>query len=137
MRLPVRELARMKRASASGWKALSVWPRGSDWVIWAPQSGAEGRLSRRMKIAPIHPLTALRGIAAWWVVIYHFRKFMPVAPDSPWMLFAGQGFLAVDLFFVLSGFVLQINYGPSLNGFGAKEVRDFAVGRLARVYPLH
>lgn len=65
-------------------------------------------------------LDSLRGIAAIAVAWYHYR------PN--W-----GGYLAVDFFLVLSGFVLSHSYlyGKRLD-FGS-----FLVSRLARLYPLH
>lgn len=71
------------------------------------------------------------------MVFYHFREHLPLGPSGLPFFVAGQGYLAVDLFFVLSGFVIQLNYGPSLSRLSASAVRRFAVARFARVYPLH
>ncbi|AQR72332.1 acyltransferase [Sphingomonas sp. LM7] len=84
----------------------------------------------------IAPLTGLRGIAAIAVLLYHI-------PHSPafaeWgMLLFSRAYLAVDLFFILSGFVISIGYyervvkRPSWASYG-----DFLLNRLARVWPLH
>ena len=50
----------------------------------------------------IIPLESLRGIAAVLVVIYHFNPAQQLLRD-PVIL---HGYLMVDLFFVLSGFVI-------------------------------
>jgi peptidoglycan/LPS O-acetylase OafA/YrhL len=81
-------------------------------------------------------LTSIRGLAAWWVVLFHLRLLL-----APWLPAAairllGQGNLAVDLFFVLSGFVIALNYGERLAG-DWRATGDFLVRRLARIYPLH
>lgn len=81
-------------------------------------------------------LTSIRGIAAWWVVLFHLRLLLaPWLPDAAIRLL-GQGNLAVDLFFVLSGFVIALNYGDRLAG-DWRATGDFLVRRLARIYPLH
>jgi peptidoglycan/LPS O-acetylase OafA/YrhL len=49
-------------------------------------------------------------------------------------LFPG-GYLSVDVFFVLSGFVLSLNYGGAISS-GAIDARAFIVARFARLYPL-
>jgi peptidoglycan/LPS O-acetylase OafA/YrhL len=81
----------------------------------------------------IATLTALRGIAAWWVVFYHFREYFP--PGGFFFKFASGGYLAVDLFFVLSGFVIALNY--PFNQLDVHKVKLFLIARLARIYPLH
>jgi peptidoglycan/LPS O-acetylase OafA/YrhL len=65
-----------------------------------------------------HTLDAMRGFAAAAIVIYHLGRPNP------------YGFLAVDLFFVLSGFVLAHAYGSRL-GF-----RELMIARLLRLYPM-
>jgi peptidoglycan/LPS O-acetylase OafA/YrhL len=84
----------------------------------------------------IPALTSIRGIAAWWVVLYHFREYLP-APSPEWLLaLIARGYLAVDLFFILSGFVLALNYAESFQANLAGAVGFYRL-RLARIYPLH
>jgi peptidoglycan/LPS O-acetylase OafA/YrhL len=81
-------------------------------------------------------LTSIRGIAAWWVVLFHLRLLLvPWLPPAAIRLL-GQGNLAVDLFFILSGFVIALNYGDRLGG-GWRSIADFLFRRFARIYPLH
>jgi peptidoglycan/LPS O-acetylase OafA/YrhL len=72
-------------------------------------------------------LDGLRGLAAIWVFLYHLSD--TGGPNR--ML----GQLGVDLFFVLSGFVLSYVYADRLNS--ASDYRRFLHARLARIYPLH
>lgn len=83
--------------------------------------------------AHIKPLTALRFFAAFWVVLYHYWPKLDVG-FTPAV--AQKGYLGVEAFFVLSGFILCHVY---LRGFGEGRFRygDFLWNRLARVYPLH
>jgi peptidoglycan/LPS O-acetylase OafA/YrhL len=82
------------------------------------------------------PLTALRGIAAWWVVLFHLRLFLaPYLPAGAIAVLA-RGNLAVDLFFLLSGFVIYLNYAHRVTP-DAASVGDFLFRRFARIYPLH
>lgn len=85
-------------------------------------------------------LTGVRAVAALWVAVYHFQdKILVLVPalavGSP--LF-DSGYLGVDLFFTLSGFILAYNYlhrlgeRPSLRAYGR-----FLWLRLARVWPVH
>lgn len=86
------------------------------------------------KPAAIDAFTSLRGLAAWWVVLYHFP---PAGLPSPLTAFVKQGYLAVDLFFVLSGFVIWLNYAPSLLEPSWAGKGKFLRARLARIWPLH
>jgi len=83
--------------------------------------------------ANIRPLTALRFFAALWVVLYHYWPKLDVG-FTPQL--AEKGYLGVELFFTLSGFILCHVY---LAAFGDGRFRygDFLWNRLARVYPLH
>lgn len=85
----------------------------------------------------IDELTGVRGIAAWWVVFYHFRSF--TEPYLPWQVTAlfAEGYLAVDLFFMLSGFVLFLCHGQRFQTLKLSDCLSFYLKRLARVYPLH
>ena len=89
------------------------------------------------RIAELLPLTAIRGLAAWWVVLFHLRHLM--APSAPaWLIAAlAHGNLAVDLFFILSGFVMALNYGDRVGSGGWRGYGDFLFRRFARIYPLH
>jgi len=75
-----------------------------------------------------HTLDALRGIAAVGVVIFHMQlAFTPIC--------APGGYLAVDLFFMMSGVVLSHAYeGRFRAGMGTV---DFMRARLIRLYPLY
>ena len=76
-------------------------------------------------------LDSLRGICACMVMLYHFKTF---GHFSSWPI-AKNGFLFVDFFFVLSGFVIGSSYGDRLAaGFSPLK---FMWLRLWRVYPLH
>jgi peptidoglycan/LPS O-acetylase OafA/YrhL len=84
----------------------------------------------------IPALTSLRGIAAWWVVLYHFREYLP-SRWPEWLLeLTAHGYLAVDLFFILSGFVLALNYAESFRDSLAGAASFYRL-RFARIYPLH
>ena len=81
-------------------------------------------------------LTGIRGVAAWMVVFYHVRPSLTgLFPARAIDLFA-HGFLAVDLFFVLSGFVLWFTYADRLRERSA-STGEFLWRRFARIWPLH
>ncbi len=87
--------------------------------------------------AELRHLTGLRGLAAWFVVLFHIRwLFYPLWPS--WLIAtADHGYLAVDLFFMLSGFVMWLNYAQRLRSGGWVETRRFWWRRFARIWPLH
>ncbi len=80
-------------------------------------------------------LTALRGFAALAVVLFHFadRAAPTLLLHNPLI---AHGALGVDLFFVLSGFILAHVYGAEARAGGVR-IGPFLRNRLARVYPLH
>jgi len=87
--------------------------------------------------ADLPALTGIRGIAAWLVVLYHCRLAAgDQLPDLVQAVLA-KGYLAVDLFFILSGFVLWLNYAERLRSAGPAAVPQFLARRLARIWPLH
>jgi peptidoglycan/LPS O-acetylase OafA/YrhL len=79
-------------------------------------------------------LDALRGVAALLVLLFHYTTTgcgdgpacPPRAVPEVWF-----GYYGVELFFVISGFVIfwTLNRGPSL--------RDFAASRFARLFPAY
>jgi peptidoglycan/LPS O-acetylase OafA/YrhL len=73
-------------------------------------------------------LDALRGIAALFVVAFHF-------PNAMASSFAANGMLAVDFFFCLSGFVIAFSYESRLNE--TLSFKDFTAARLIRLYPIY
>lgn len=83
--------------------------------------------------ADLRPITALRFGAAIWVAIYTFWENLAGAGRSD---LVEKGYLGVELFFVLSGFILSHVY---LQAAGEKQFsyRGFLWARIARVYPLH
>ncbi len=74
-------------------------------------------------------LTGLRGIAALWVVACHWSG--GEAGGLPGEI-ARHGYVAVDLFMVLSGFVLAMTSDPPATGYGG-----FLWRRVCRLYPLY
>lgn len=94
-------------------------------------------LSRNESGAEIVSLSSLRGIAAWWVVLYHGSDMACAVLGTkayPWLT---KGYLAVDLFFVLSGFIIAKSYGGQFIQFSFQRYRTYLWLRIARVYPLH
>ncbi len=79
-------------------------------------------------------LTSLRFWAALWVVLFHFRPYFGTEANG-WLIFA-RGYLGVDFFFILSGFILAHVYGESLKD-GSYRHSGFMLKRIARIYPMH
>lgn len=84
-----------------------------------------------MRTGKIEELESLRGLAAALVVFFHMPKWHPLLDNA---LF-NNAYLMVELFFVLSGFVIFTAYGDGLRT-GA-EIARFQWLRFARLYPVH
>ena len=96
-----------------------------DWVTGA-QSTPGGKPQHAGHFAA---LDALRGVAALCVVWYHFAGRLNLPFLFP------HGYLAVDFFFVLSGFVIAKAYTERLSS-GSLPVLKFCLLRLIRLAPL-
>ena len=84
----------------------------------------------------IKNVQALRGIASMLVMIAHLTVVQPGAPW--WLQLSAQtiGPGGVELFFVISGFVILLML-PGLQGPSSLVVsRDFALKRILRIYPV-
>jgi len=81
----------------------------------------------------IRGLDGLRGLAAIAVMLFHFNLFFLPQAHVP---FVGRAYLAVDLFFLLSGFVMAHVYGRLLTSDRRAHWLLFARARFARIYPL-
>lgn len=75
-------------------------------------------------------LDGLRGVAALAIVIFHFMEWIFTDINKN---FIGHGFLAVDFFFCLSGFVIGYAYD---NRIGKIGIGEFFKSRLIRLHPL-
>lgn len=84
----------------------------------------------------LRALTGARGVAAWLVVLYHIRLSIAGLPPGWERLFA-KGYLAVDFFFLLSGFVIWLTWSDRLRHGGVSMAATFLRRRVARIWPLH
>lgn len=85
----------------------------------------------------IRALTGLRGVAAAYVVLFHFTD-NGRATEGVLRQALSHGYLAVDVFFVLSGYVMALTYAePFSRGFRLDAYGTFLLKRLGRVYPLY
>jgi peptidoglycan/LPS O-acetylase OafA/YrhL len=86
------------------------------------------------------PLTGMRFFLALWVVIFHqpfFHGYSWMAAfPSPFPSLFNTGYLAVGIFFTLSGFVLAYNY-PLGKSWSPDYVKRYAVARFSRIYPAY
>jgi len=87
----------------------------------------------------IRPLTGIRGLAAMAVVLFHFYSSWVLLLPSLKVVapLALRGGLGVDLFFILSGFILSYVYNVGDSRMGLSEYRRFLWYRLARILPNH
>lgn len=98
----------------------------------------------------LYLLDILRGVASLAIVVWHYQHFFYVAPgelagdfaraSQPlysvlWPIY-DNGYYAVQLFFVLSGFVFYFNYADRIRSRSI-SMYDFFVFRFARLYPLY
>src|SRR6185436_12525906 len=97
----------------------------------------------------MHSLDALRGIAALAVVFWHWPHFFYSGTTlaagfdreaqpfyEVFKIFYRHGILAVDLFFLLSGFIFFWLYAKTISARRLTP-REFFVLRVSRLYPLH
>lgn len=70
-------------------------------------------------------LDLLRGAACAMVLVYHLNSWVPV----------GLGQAAMELFFVLSGYLIAKSLAKSLERNGGAGVKEFAVRRVRRLMP--
>lgn len=94
-----------------------------------------------MRSGEIRALSGLRIVAAVWVVLFHFRPLLEQAAPgfrtalAPLLDCGAQG---VDLFFILSGFVLTYNYLDRMGQtWSLRSTLHFLWLRLARVWPVY
>jgi peptidoglycan/LPS O-acetylase OafA/YrhL len=81
-------------------------------------------------------LTGLRFFAAGGVVLYHFAQIPLPAWARPVQNIIGAGYIAVNFFYLLSGFILTYSYISTTNTFRGTR-RRFYVSRFARIYPAY
>ncbi|HMM93790.1 acyltransferase [Phycicoccus sp.] len=84
-------------------------------------------------------LTGLRALAAVWVVLFHYRaEVLALEPAlAPLDTVMRAGYLGVDLFFALSGFVLAYTYADRMRTFRWRDTGRFVRSRFGRVWPVH
>ena len=95
-----------------------------------------------MALKEIKSLTGIRGLAAIYVIIYHwnaeiFQKKQLVI-NHFLSVFVNHGYLSVDLFFVLSGFVLSLSSSARFGDHVSRDdYKSFMYKRFSRIFPLY
>ena len=91
----------------------------------------------------INNLDLLRGFAALWVFTDHLQAYLGGAL-TPWPVFNGffaQGWIGVDLFVVISGYVISMVIADwrrdSTRAANAEFAIYYGIRRFARIAPLH
>lgn len=81
-------------------------------------------------------LTGVRAFAALAVVLFHFTENQPLAA---WLKpLTTRGYLGVDLFFILSGFIIHHVYRAAFTSSAHPgDVWTFIINRFARIWPMH
>ncbi|WP_369678632.1 acyltransferase family protein [Chryseobacterium sp. ERMR1:04] len=76
-------------------------------------------------------LDGLRGVAAIMVIFFHV--FETFSNGDHTKQFINHGYLAVDFFFMLSGYVISYAYD---NRWSQMTLKDFFIRRLVRLQPM-
>jgi peptidoglycan/LPS O-acetylase OafA/YrhL len=102
--------------------------------------------SVRDEVGDIAPLDGLRGIAVAWVIAFHVYALRRTLGDpwvelmasSPLEPVVGAGYLGVDLFFLISGFLLALPwFVHAAQGRPAPSARGFYARRIRRIVPAY
>lgn len=113
--------------------ATSATDTAHSQQIEAAMLPAKTFLSSRLDRPRLEALTSLRFLAALQVILFHL-KVERIASGGPWWYqnFAGIGYIGVNFFFVLSGFILVYIYAANDIDPGR-----FWKARFARIYPAY
>lgn len=85
----------------------------------------------------IRALTGVRGVAAAVIVVYHFGDVQLATGGTGSFFRIPYGYLLVDMFFMLSGYVMALNYRDAFKSLTATSFAQFMVKRVARLYPAY
>jgi len=86
----------------------------------------------------IKSLTGIRGVAALWVVSMHYFETLKVDNSLYISKLLANGFVAVDMFFLLSAFVMCLAYSEEYkNKISIQSYKLFIKKRFVRIYPAY
>ena len=103
----------------------------------------------RAEVGEIAAIEALRGVAVLWVILFHYWVLrIDAFPNDPWnsaiasipplRTIVSNGYLGVELFFLITGFLLTLPwFRHALQGRSAPSARDFYVRRIRRIVPAY
>ena len=85
----------------------------------------------------LRSLTSLRGLAALAVVMQHFSATAQSDCRTTIPSIVPHGYVGVDFFFVLSGFIMAYTYAADFRKRGMAAYGPFLAKRVARIVPLN
>ena len=88
-------------------------------------------------VKEIRALTGVRGVAAIIIVLYHFSNVHLYSGEVREYFSVPHGYLPVDLFFMLSGFVIALVYRNAFAIAPLTNYLEFWTKRVARLYPAY
>src|SRR5215470_11299411 len=88
-------------------------------------------------VKEIRALTGVRGVAAMIIVLYHFSTVYLYSGGVREYFEVPHGYLPVDLFFMLSGFVIALVYKDAFVIAPFRSYLEFWIKRVARLYPAY
>src|SRR5215472_18422216 len=88
-------------------------------------------------VKEIRALTGVRGVAAMIIVLYHFSTVHLYSGGVREYFEVPHGYLPVDLFFMLSGFVMALVYKDAFVIAPFRNYLEFWIKRVARLYPAY
>src|SRR5258706_2314912 len=104
--------------------------------------------SVRVEVGNIVAIEGLRGIAVLWFVLFHYLLVRDPAAHDPWNAWIGGidtlrhvigiGYLGVDLFFLITGFLLVLPwFRHAREGRAPPSIGAFYVRRIRRIVPAY
>lgn len=105
---------------------------GNRPVVWGIDVSDRSGPARAPFPDVLDPLTSVRFFLALGVVLFHYQLYWTLPVESAGLL--NRARLGVDVFFILSGFILTHVY---LQGDRPLDYGRFLAARCARIYPAH
>src|SRR4051794_32482617 len=120
-----------------GWGSRYAVPRARLRCVRNISTDVAAPSPTRRDRPELRALTSLRGIAAMAVVLQHFSATAQEHCVVTIPSLVPHGYVAVDFFFVLSGFIMAYTYLASFERLGTAAYRPFLAKRFARIVPLN